>query len=268
MSTFDPFERTAKPHNSLSAAHGGGKCACGRSHQHDGGECAECRRKRLQAQRQTSPVMPERDSGRPLDPGSRSFMESRFGHDFGRVRIHSDAQSTRALSAQAYTVGEDIVFAPGRFTPQHPAGQELLAHELVHVVQNRQGGGASAGRPSGVSQPGDKLERQADWIAGLVMSGNLPGGMPVAAAPAGSVIQRRAEAAPASRGAAPAGPATGPAAPGRMRATNPAALVGASSFPWMCAVACAICAGTILTPWPGDEEIMCAICLNACAAQA
>ena len=69
-------------------------------------------------------------------------MESRFGHDFSGVRVHSDgaaAQSARDVSASAYTVGNNIVFGAGQYSPGSGAGRHLLAHELAHVVQ--QGGG-------------------------------------------------------------------------------------------------------------------------------
>ncbi len=76
--------------------------------------------------------------GRPLDAETRAFMEPRFGHDFGKVRIHTDAQSVRsaeALDALAYSTGYDIVFGEGRYTPRTTDGKKLLAHELTHVVQ-------------------------------------------------------------------------------------------------------------------------------------
>jgi hypothetical protein len=76
--------------------------------------------------------------GRPLEPALRRDMERRFGHDFSRVRLHSGAaaeQSARDVNATAYTVGHDIVFGTGRFAPATQTGQGLLAHELVHVVQ-------------------------------------------------------------------------------------------------------------------------------------
>jgi hypothetical protein len=79
-----------------------------------------------------------RSPGRPLDPAARTFMEPRFGHDFGRVRVHTDetaAESARAVSALAYTVGHDIVFAPGQYSPMTAQGRKLLAHELTHVTQ-------------------------------------------------------------------------------------------------------------------------------------
>lgn len=60
-------------------------------------------------------------------------MERRFGRDLGDVRLHTDtkaAESARAVDARAYTVGKDIVFASGQFTPETIAGKHLLAHEL------------------------------------------------------------------------------------------------------------------------------------------
>jgi hypothetical protein len=77
-------------------------------------------------------------SGQPLDAATRAFFESRFGHDFGRVRVHTDEraeQSARNVNAHAYTVGHDIVFSTGKFSPVTREGQRLLAHELTHVVQ-------------------------------------------------------------------------------------------------------------------------------------
>jgi outer membrane protein OmpA-like peptidoglycan-associated protein len=73
-------------------------------------------------------------------------MESRFGHDFGRVRIHADstsASSAQALSAHSFTLGNDIYFGTGRYAPRTPSGRALLGHELAHVVQ--QVGSASSG---------------------------------------------------------------------------------------------------------------------------
>jgi len=76
--------------------------------------------------------------GRPLDPALQQDMGQRFGHDFSRVRVHSDAsaeQSARDVNASAYTVGNDIVFGAGRLSPGTRHGLRLLAHELTHVVQ-------------------------------------------------------------------------------------------------------------------------------------
>jgi hypothetical protein len=74
----------------------------------------------------------------PLDPSTRQFMESRFGHDFGQVRVHTDAkavESSRAVNARAFTVGRDLVFGSKQYAPHTATGQRLLAHELAHVVQ-------------------------------------------------------------------------------------------------------------------------------------
>jgi hypothetical protein len=82
-------------------------------------------------------------AGHPLDASVRTFMEPRFGYDFGGVRVHSDAraaQSARAVNAMAYTVGSDVAFDTNRFAPETAPGRRLLAHELTHVVQQSGGG--------------------------------------------------------------------------------------------------------------------------------
>ena len=79
-------------------------------------------------------------AGQPLDTTTRAFMEPRFGRDFSRVRVHADqaaADAARALAAEAFTVGEHIVFGAGRYAPGGAAGRGLLAHELAHTVQQR-----------------------------------------------------------------------------------------------------------------------------------
>lgn len=79
-----------------------------------------------------------RSPGQPLEASTRTLMESRFGHDFSRVRVHADtqaAESARAVNAQAYTVGSQIVFGAGQYAPVMSEGRQLLAHELAHVVQ-------------------------------------------------------------------------------------------------------------------------------------
>src|SRR3954470_8499620 len=81
-----------------------------------------------------------RAPGRPLDPLTRAAMEQRLGHDFSRVRVHTDAAaelSARALNARAYTVGTEMVFGAHEFAPEDREGRGLLTHELTHVVQQR-----------------------------------------------------------------------------------------------------------------------------------
>lgn len=90
-------------------------------------------------------------SGYPLDAATRTSMESRFGHDFGCVRLHGDAEasaSARAVNAKAYTVGNDIVVGEGQPTSETAAGRQLLAHELAHVVQQSRGGSVPEVDPS------------------------------------------------------------------------------------------------------------------------
>jgi outer membrane protein OmpA-like peptidoglycan-associated protein len=76
--------------------------------------------------------------GRPLDPALQQDMGQRFGHDFSRVRVHTDAaaeRSAREVNANAYTVENNIVFGAGRYAPETHEGRRLVAHELTHVVQ-------------------------------------------------------------------------------------------------------------------------------------
>lgn len=103
--------------------------------------------------------------GEPLEPGVREKMGARFEHDFSRVRVHTDGQaatSARAVSARAYTVGEQIVFDRGLYSPQTGAGQRLLAHELAHVAQ--QGRAVPPARLP-IEPPDSPAERQATMAA-------------------------------------------------------------------------------------------------------
>ncbi|MFD9965267.1 DUF4157 domain-containing protein [Amycolatopsis sp. NPDC058986] len=119
--------------------------------------------------------------GEPLRADVRAVMERRFGTDFSGVRVHADETvRSRELSARAFTVGQDIVFAPGRFAPHTPAGERLLAHELAHVVQQRHVSSGGALHGGTAHEP---AEQQAQAAARAVGSG---GPMPVLSAmPAG-----------------------------------------------------------------------------------
>lgn len=81
------------------------------------------------------------EPGRPLDAAVRRDLEPRFGRDFSNVRIYDGAaagESARELGASAYTVGNDVVFQPGRYAPASGKGRWLLAHELAHVTQQQE----------------------------------------------------------------------------------------------------------------------------------
>jgi Domain of unknown function (DUF4157) len=127
------------------------KCACGQ-HTIAGGECEECRQKREGAMQRAAvssapvnavpPVVHGvlSSPGQPLDAGTRTFMEPRFGHDFSQVRVHTDeraAESTRAVNALAYTVGRDVVLGVVQYAPNTRVGQKLIAHELTHTIQQQ-----------------------------------------------------------------------------------------------------------------------------------
>ncbi len=88
-----------------------------------------------------SRIQAPRGGGQPLPESVRTFFESRFGYDFSHVRVHTDAQAVdraQILNAQAFTVGRDIVFGVGHYTPETTSGRKLLAHELTHVIQQKE----------------------------------------------------------------------------------------------------------------------------------
>ena len=90
----------------------------------------------LESPARTNAVL--KSSGRPLDAVTRATMESRIGFDFAKVRIHTGPRaddSARAMGARAYTVGNSVVFAAGKFAPGTTEGRKLIAHELAHTVQ-------------------------------------------------------------------------------------------------------------------------------------
>ena len=158
----DPEEKEAdevadKVMRKQSGAAVAGACTCAA-----GGEmCEECQKKELD-QTGRAPMVQRRarnasahsdapsivhqtlaTSGRPLNSSTRTDMESRFGRDFGDVRVHADhsASESAAIDALAYTMGSHIVFGQGQFAPGSEAGQRLLAHELAHVAQQDAAGG-------------------------------------------------------------------------------------------------------------------------------
>jgi hypothetical protein len=79
-----------------------------------------------------------RGGGQAIPESLRAFLEPRFGHDFSRVRIHTDALAANvaySLNARAFTLGHNLVFGAGEYAPTTDAGRRLLAHELTHVIQ-------------------------------------------------------------------------------------------------------------------------------------
>ncbi len=114
-----------------------------------------------------------RSPGRPLDEETRAFMEPRFGHDFSRVRVHTDARAAelaRMVNALAYTVGKDVVFGEGQYHPGSNRGRRQMAHELAHVIQNPETNETST--PLVLSRPGDPGEREATSISASLLMNN------------------------------------------------------------------------------------------------
>jgi hypothetical protein len=150
------------------------KCPCGGPAGAEE-ECEECKKKeslqRRAASSATPTVVPSivhdvlRSSGQPLDGETRGFFEPRFGHDFSKVRIHTDAkaaESAQAVSALAYTVGRDVVFGAGQYAPATSQGRELLGHELTHVVQQSEATASTQAFP--VSEPAGVGEQDANRV--------------------------------------------------------------------------------------------------------
>jgi len=148
------------------------KCACGKDA--SGSKCDECKTK-SKLQRKADGTGREgsipsivrevlRSPGQPLDRSTRSHFEPHFGRDFSRIRVHTDAQaaeSAAAVNAQAYTVGREIVFNRGYYSPGTARGRNLLAHELAHTVQQN----LASPSPQLTIDNNPELERQADSAA-------------------------------------------------------------------------------------------------------
>ncbi|HEX8180803.1 MAG TPA: DUF4157 domain-containing protein [Pyrinomonadaceae bacterium] len=178
------------------------QCACG-------GGCPRCRTKGQAggahtAQPESAATLVQRvlgTDGQPLDAQLRAGMETRFGHNFADVRVHTDAAaaaSAQAVAANAYTVGRNIVFGAGRYAPQTTAGQRLIAHELTHTLQQQPG---TAGRlmPSGAPEivsPHDASEQQADSVAERIASGATVAPLAPVALSAPRLARQPASAAP------------------------------------------------------------------------
>jgi hypothetical protein len=155
------------------------KCACGGQASQSESECEDCKKKKsLQrqaagpaAQPAAPPIVHEvlNSPGQPLDPATRNFFEPRFGHDFSRVRVHTDdraAESARAVNAAAYTVGNDVVF-DSNHRPADGKSRQLVAHELAHVVQQETSIPSLNGDPGSlrVAPSDDGAEHEAEKAA-------------------------------------------------------------------------------------------------------
>jgi hypothetical protein len=123
----------------------------------------------LQMKRDPSKPVQRKSNGIP--DGVLQKMEASFGTSFADVNIHEGSQAAD-VGALAYTQGSDIHFAPGKFQPDSKSGQELLGHELAHVVQQREGRVKPNAEVAGVPLNDDKaLEAEADRLGSKAASG-------------------------------------------------------------------------------------------------
>jgi hypothetical protein len=157
------------------------KCSCG-------GHCASCSKRRLDrkadgrstrlpvASRIVSEVLAS--PGHAIGERLLDELEPQFHHDFSGVRVHDDAradESCRAVGAAAYTVGEHVAFASGRFRPETHEGRRLLLHELAHVVQQADAPASGDVHDLTIMAPDTAQEREADRVAERVLQGGSVG---------------------------------------------------------------------------------------------
>ncbi|HEY7404527.1 MAG TPA: DUF4157 domain-containing protein [Candidatus Angelobacter sp.] len=131
-----------------------------------------------------------RSPGEPLAPATRSHFESVLGHDFSRVRIHTDDQavkSTGAIGALAYTAGNHIVLGSQPSLPGTVRSNRLIAHELTHVVQQESAGDRM---PTRIGRPGDSFEAEANAVADGIQSHARFGSPDIAMRTSQPVVQR------------------------------------------------------------------------------
>lgn len=114
-----------------------------------------------------------RGGGQTLDTTIQQKMGAAMGSDFSGVRVHTGSESNQLnqqLGAKAFTTGQDVFFHNGEYNPGSSSGQELLAHELTHVVQQSSGAVGDGGGAMRVNAPGDQFEQEADAVAKTVTS--------------------------------------------------------------------------------------------------
>ena len=212
------------------------------------------------------------DPGKPLDTATRVFMEDRLGHDLSPVRIHtggSAAASALAVNARAYTVGRDVVFGAGEYAPGTASGRRLIAHEMAHVAQQKSSGPQSAslqrdGPATTVAQPSVAVMITAAGGASLLSAPaagaqevtKLPQGTPITIqAQQGEWLTVQAELNGQSfngyiRSTDVGGNLQGQTATDPVTNTFQHAFGGGGPIPmtWQ--------------PWPGDPNILVAVCQN------
>jgi hypothetical protein len=128
-----------------------------------------------------------RSGGQPLPRVLLAKMEAAFAADFSKVRVHIGPQAQR-IGALAFTTGNDLYFAPGQYQPDNLRGQQLIGHELAHVIQQRQGRVRGSG--GGVTIVQDRaLEAEADRLGMLAAGMRFVPGSPQPRVPGGAPAQ-------------------------------------------------------------------------------
>ncbi len=130
----------------------------------------------------------------PMPDSIKGKMENSFDTDFSSVNIHKDSEQATNIGALAYTQGNDVHFAPGQYNPESSKGQELLGHELTHVVQQREGRVSGTQNKGGLNVNSDKgLESEADVMGKKAAEGKM-----VDVSGKGSGVQRQVDEDPPS----------------------------------------------------------------------
>lgn len=112
-------------------------------------------------------------SGQPLSKNNRTFFEPRLGYDFDQVRVHTDSkavEAARSVNAKAFTIGRDVVFGSGQYSPDTFGGRQLLGHELTHVIQQE---GSHIGQFNDKTSVCDRVEQESSSVE-QVISYNQP----------------------------------------------------------------------------------------------
>ncbi|MFF8917173.1 DUF4157 domain-containing protein [Streptomyces sp. NPDC015032] len=186
-----------------------------------------------QGEEERSPVhdVVSSGGGQPLDTDTRADLEGRMGADFSDVRIHTGSaahESAKGVGAHAYTVGNNVVFQRDAYDPSSPQGRTTLAHELTHVIQQRNGPVEGTEVPGGirVSDPSDRFEREAVANADRVLSDPAPAPAPDSARAADSDSARAPDSV--AEGASASGLSAAPATGAAGHDASPAASLAAS----------------------------------------
>ena len=157
------------------------------------------------------PIQKKEKNETGMNDGVKQKMENSFGTDFSDVNIHTNSKSAEGLGALAYTQGTDVHFASGQFNQNSNQGQQLIGHELTHVVQQKQGRVQATTQLKGVSvNDSSSLEQEADQMGNLAAKNSIPENKKVTQKSNGktdaNVVQRAEKSLPETLGDTQTGP--------------------------------------------------------------